>query len=286
MEREKDGNDTTCSVYNYMALFKFHLYNCIFIRQLISNENRILNMKYLKLHIPLLLIILFCFAFKLQEYTVNEDRFVIHTVNPKEKKLKFHWKSNDGAIYGSIKNLKDDFESSGLALKFAVNGGMYMKDQSPQGVFIQNGKILSPIAKTTSGYGNFYLQPNGVFGLTTDYKAFITKTTDFKIDSSIAYATQSGPMLLIHGAYHTKLKKGSKNLHIRNGVGILPDGNVLFAMSKEKTNFYDLATFFKQNGCLNALYLDGFVSRTYLPSKNSNELGGNFGVIIAEEIKN
>lgn len=71
-------------------------------------------------------------------------------------------------------------------------------------------------------------------------------------------------------------------MHIRNGVGILSNGNVFFAKSKEKTNFYDLATLLKQNDCLNALYLDGFVSRTYLPSKGIEQLDGKFGVIIGE----
>ena len=89
-------------------------------------------------------------------------------------------------------------------------------------------------------------------------------------------------MLLINGAYHNKFIKGSSNLHIRNGVGVLPNGNILFAMSKEKVNFYDLATLFKQKGCKNALYLDGYVSRTYLPSANWQQLDGNFGVIIGE----
>jgi len=30
------------------------------------------------------------------------------------------------------------------------------------------------------------------------------------------------------------------------------------------------------------LYLDGFVSRTYLPSQNWKQEGGSFGIIIAE----
>jgi uncharacterized protein YigE (DUF2233 family) len=32
--------------------------------------------------------------------------------------------------------------------------------------------------------------------------------------------------------------------------------------------------------CQNALYLDGFVSRTYLPEKAWKQVDGNFGVII------
>ena len=51
-------------------------------------------------------------------------------------------------------------------------------------------------------------------------------------------------------------------------------------MSKVPINFYDFATFFKDQGCSNALYLDGFVSRTYLPEKKWEQTNGNFGVII------
>ena len=53
-------------------------------------------------------------------------------------------------------------------------------------------------------------------------------------------------------------------------------------MSKKTINFYDFASYFKSKGCKNALYLDGFVSRTYLPSKKWTQIDGNFGVIIAE----
>jgi len=163
-----------------------------------------------------------------------------------------------------------------------MNAGMYLKDLSPQGLYIEDGNIKSPLDTLTSGYGNFYLQPNGVFYITKDRKAFIKTTKNFKMDKNIAYATQSGPMLLIDGQIHPKFNQGSPNIHIRNAVGILPNGNLLFAMSKKKINFYDFSSYFKQQGCKNALYLDGFVSRTYLPSSNWKQLKGNFGVIIAE----
>jgi uncharacterized protein YigE (DUF2233 family) len=60
----------------------------------------------------------------------------------------------------------------------------------------------------------------------------------------------------------------------------LPNGNILFAISKQEINFYDFANYFKQMGCNNALYLDGFVSRMYLPSKNIEQMDGKFGVMI------
>ena len=163
-----------------------------------------------------------------------------------------------------------------------MNGGMYKKDRSPQGIYIENGIIKSEIDTVQNAYGNFYMQPNGIFYITYDNKGVVCKTPDFEYNKNIKYATQSGPMLLIDGKIHPKFKEGSKYVNIRNGVGILPDGKLLFAMSKQKINFYDFATYFKNAGCKNALYLDGFVSKTYLPEKNWIDLGGNFGVIIAE----
>lgn len=41
-----------------------------------------------------------------------------------------------------------------------------IKDGSPQGLYIENSKILSPL-DTTNAEGNFYLKPNGVFLLLT-----------------------------------------------------------------------------------------------------------------------
>ncbi len=157
-----------------------------------------------------------------------------------------------------------------------------MEDRRPLGLYIESFKEIRPLNTRQSGHGNFYLQPNGVFSLHADKSAEVCPTNAFEQDGSTEFATQSGPMLLIDGEIHPALTEGSSNVHIRNGVGVLPDGNVLFAMSTELINFWDFASYFKEQGCLNALYLDGFVSRTYLPAQDANYLGGNFGVIIAE----
>jgi uncharacterized protein YigE (DUF2233 family) len=93
-------------------------------------------------------------------------------------------------------------------------------------------------------------------------------------------STQSGLMLIIDGEIHPAFKEGSSSLYVRNGVGILPDNRIVFAMSREAVNFYSFANYFKSLGCRNALYLDGFVSRTYLPEKDWTQLDGNFGVMI------
>ncbi|MDR0232022.1 MAG: phosphodiester glycosidase family protein [Dysgonamonadaceae bacterium] len=226
--------------------------------------------------LSVLLLTVGLFAFS--QNSIN-DQILTYTVDTKTQDLKFYWKTDKGIILKSIQNLKNYVESKDSTLIFAMNGGMFNKNFYPQGLFIQNKNTLS-VLDTTNGNGNFYLKPNGVFYVTTDNLPFICETTDFEDNGQIKYATQSGPMLIIDGQIHSAFKEGSKNLNIRNGVGILPNNKVIFAMSKKEINFYDFAMFFQNLGCKNALYLDGFVSRTYLPEKNWKQTDGNFGVII------
>ena len=86
-------------------------------------------------------------------------------------------------------------------------------------------------------------------------------------------------MLDIDNKIHSGFEK-STSKYIRNGVGILPDNKLDFAMSKTEITFNDFAKHFQSLGCKNALYFDGFVSRTYLLEKNWVQTDGNFGVMI------
>ena len=210
----------------------------------------------------------------------QDSRFTSYEIDPINQELKFYWKDSLNHNYSNFEKLITSLAKENKKLIFAMNGGMYLKDQSPQGLYIENGIVKSKIDEKDKGYGNFYLQPNGIFFITKDDKAFVCVTEKFSENSTIKYATQSGPMLVIDGKLHPKFNLGSPNVHKRNGVGILPNGNILFAISKEKVNFYDFATYFKHKGCKNALYLDGFVSRMYLPLKDWKQLDGKFGVII------
>jgi uncharacterized protein YigE (DUF2233 family) len=212
----------------------------------------------------------------------SDDRFISFKVNPKKDDLRFYWKNDTGEIIKSFRNLQIFIESKHKKLLFAMNGGMFKKDYSPQGLYVEEQKIINAL-DTTYGDGNFYLKPNGVFYMYTDNSVGIKRTNDFINNGLVKYATQSGPMLVIDGEIHPVFKKVSTNLNIRNGVGILPDNTVIFAMSKMEINFYDFAEYFKSLGCKNALYLDGFVSRIYLPEKNWIQTDGNFGVIIGVE---
>lgn len=209
----------------------------------------------------------------------SSDNIISYTINPASQNIAFYWKDDSGRIIKSLRNLKFFLERKNLELVFATNGGMYNAGHVPQGLFIQQRKTLTAL-DTSSGRGNFYLKPNGVFYITTENIPGICTTEEFTENAPVKFATQSGPMLVIKGQIHPAFKEGSANLNIRNGVGILPNNHIIFAMSKTTVNFYDFANYFKSLGCKNALYLDGFVSRTYLPEKNWMQTDGDFGVII------
>lgn len=207
------------------------------------------------------------------------NRCITYTINTKTKHLQFYWKDDTGKNFGSIQNLKLWLQQRNKKLLFAMNAGMYKPDHSPQGLYIENKKKLS-LLDTANGNGNFYLKPNGIFYITDTNTPAICTSNNFKDRGNVLYATQSGPMLVMDGNIHPAFIQGSANLNIRNGVGILPGNKVVFAMSKENISFYDFALYFKSMGCNNALYLDGLVSRMYLPEKKWLQTDGDFGVLI------
>lgn len=227
----------------------------------------------------LLIILCSYFFLSCNDKLENEDDFIIFKANPKVENISFYWKNDDGQVLKSIDNLKKKVERDDKNLKFAMNGGMFEKNNLPKGLYIENFKILNKI-DTLSGEGNFYLNPNGVFYLTKNNDAELIETKKFKYNPNIKYATQSGPLLLVNEEINPIFKNDSKNLNIRNGVGILEDGNVVFIMSKNEVNFYNFASVFKELGCKKALYLDGFVSKTYYPEGKWIQKDGDFGVMI------
>ena len=209
----------------------------------------------------------------------RRSAMVSYEADPSQADIKLYWKDENNQRIKSLKNLKIGLDTQGQTLLFAMNAGMFNADYAPQGLFIQAGETITSL-DTATGAGNFYLKPNGVFYLTTARTAHVCRTASFVNNGRVAYATQSGPMLVSDGKINPVFQSGSANLHIRNGVGILPNKRVLFAMSTEKINLFDFASYFKNAGCQNALYLDGFVSRAYAPAQNRMQADGDFGVMI------
>ena len=206
-----------------------------------------------------------------------------YVVNTKQANLKFYWKDDTNKPIRSIQNLQKHAAARCETLLFATNGGMYKPDNAPQGLYIEEGKELRPIDLRKEEYGNFYMQPNGVFFIDTNNIARIVVSDVFKdtLASQTRFATQSGPMAIIDGQINKKFGPEATSKYIRSGVGIINEGTIVFLISNQPVRFYDFASVFLNSfQCKNALYLDGAISKMYLPELGRFETGGNFGPII------
>lgn len=206
-----------------------------------------------------------------------------YLIDPTKVTLTMIWRDQENVPYGNFTNFEQALTNDQVLL-FAVNGGMYQPDQSPQGLYIESGQLLQQLDTAKDKPGNFYLQPNGVFLITEALVPHVLRSDDFNAfadSTEVQYATQSGPMLLIDGEINPKFGEASNNFHIRNGVGVMSDNRVVFIISDERVRFYELAEEFLKLGCQNALYLDGAISQAFQPMLGQESRGGGFGVMIA-----
>lgn len=167
---------------------------------------------------------------------------------------------------------------------FAMNAGMYEPNRMAKGLLIVNGKPEQRIDTARQGYGNFYMQPNGIFAIRKDSIAVLERTHVFfqNTPADFLYATQSGPMMLWEGKMNPKFNDGSPNRHIRNAVGITATNEVIFVISERRVTFFEISSFLVSQGCTEALYLDGAISQAYMPELGLTNLknGGHLGPIV------
>ena len=110
--------------------------------------------------------------------------------------LRLFYADAQGTRYETFERLQKSLASQRRRLVFAMNAGMFHPDMKPVGLLVIDGHELAAINRAT-GSGNFYLQPNGVFQI--DKKGSRVLATDEYRESTPAFATQSGPMLLHRG---------------------------------------------------------------------------------------
>lgn len=69
--------------------------------------------------------------------------------------VKMAWKNGNGNIILNIKNLDVILAGEGKKLLCAMNGGMYTTEQSPCGLYIEEGVTKRSLNKTFKVAGNF-----------------------------------------------------------------------------------------------------------------------------------
>ncbi len=217
--------------------------------------------------------------------TAGGARLVVCDFHPAADDLRLFLNDAAGRPYGEFDLVKAALEAKGETLRFAMNAGMYHKNRTPVGLYVENGAELKKIS-TKDGPGNFHLLPNGVFWIDESGAAGVTETGAFalafpspacgsavtneagsppggapvsgarsspaprplkreKAEGCLRYATQSGPMLVVDGAIHPKFLPEATSRKRRNGVGVRDDGAVVFAISDSAVTFHEFATFFR-----------------------------------------
>lgn len=164
----------------------------------------------------------------------------------------------------------------------ATNAGIFEPDHLPTGLLVSDGVERHPL-NSKSGEGNFYLAPNGVF-LVSRSGARVVASSDYPpLKKGVLQATQSGPLLVQAGVVHPGFSKTSKNALLRSGIGVTKDGQVVIAISNGPVTFYDFATLFRDSlGCSDALYLDGVISKLWVPSSGVDDPSvGNFAGVLS-----
>lgn len=213
-----------------------------------------------------------------KDVSFDETSYTVCTADPATETIRVHLNDAEGALLGSFGALAAQL---GAAPLWAMNGGMYHDDRRPVGLYIENGAEIAPIV-TREGPGNFGLLPNGVLCLSAG-KAQIVESRHFaETRPDCAYATQSGPMLVIDGALHPRFLEDSDSLFRRNGVGVTEDGQLIAAISNERVNFHSFARLFRDVlNTPNALFLDGNISRLHAPNLGRQDLGFPMGPILS-----
>jgi uncharacterized protein YigE (DUF2233 family) len=163
---------------------------------------------------------------------------------------------------------------------FAINAGMYGEDGRPIGLAIVEGRQVRAINRRRGG-GNFHLMPNGIFQVSRDGRAEVVTSAKWRPAADIRLATQSGPMLVVDGKLHPAFDHDGSSRHIRNGVGIAPDGRARFVISDGPVSLGKFARFFRDAlKCRNALFFDGAVSALWDPASYRRDVTEPLGPMV------
>jgi uncharacterized protein YigE (DUF2233 family) len=214
--------------------------------------------------------------------TFEGDGFTHCTAVPGRHRIRTVLNGQDGLPYRDLARLAVDLDPRTVA--FAINGGMYDESGRPIGYYVEAGKRRHKLNRVEGG-GNFGLLPNGVFSV--EGGAWHVRTADTfadKVTKRPAYATQSGPMLVIAGKLHPKIAENGTSLNVRNAVGVDTRGRAHFVISDTAVSFGRMARYMRDRlDCPNALYLDGSVSALWDPARERLDRTVPLGPLIVVE---
>jgi len=181
--------------------------------------------------------------------------------------------AQDGFVF-LYPNNNDDigfgfYQDCNEQLSYVVNGPLYGKDGKPVGGYVVREQLYRATTKEyyeigrqvknwvdPVDYGGNFKEDNGIFGLTMSGDMILQRYENWiQKPKNLLWGFQNGMILLLEG---TNLHgKSSQSKYVRSGVGYRDDGSLVVAISKTPINFYELGEVLRNQGCRNAIYLDG-----------------------------
>ena len=221
-------------------------------------------------------------ALECKEIPFHDIHATVCHVDIRSDHLELFLDDGAGKPLNSFKHLAESLGPRGRRLEFAMNAGMYREDYSPLGLYVADGHEAHRINLASAKYGNFYIQPNGVFLVTATGARLVASPDYATIKEPVRLATQSGPLLVQAGALNPLFDPNGTSKFVRNGVGVINSNQVVFAISTEPVNFHTFASLFRDElKCSDALYLDGSISSVYVRSLGRDDEWAALGPMIA-----
>ena len=137
-------------------------------------------------------------GFQLRTLEYNGSRFTVATVDLRKVQLKLFWKDANGKKLESLEGLETYLTRNKRTLLAGMNAGIFDANFTPLGLHAERGRVLHPVKTRRNAYGNFYLQPNGVFYIDAS-GAHVIDTLEFtRRNAKVLEATQSGQIGRAH----------------------------------------------------------------------------------------
>ncbi len=146
-----------------------------------------------------------------------------YRVDAQKERIAMYWQDRHGKAWGSLRSLLAGIDGDGR-VQMAMNGGIYDKAYAPLGLYIEDGKRLTPVNRSAGGGTS--LSAPAAYSMVENGRAKIVPLPAYKPSPAIRYAVQSGPMLIENGVINWRLKPSASSRKLRNGVGIDKQGRV------------------------------------------------------------
>jgi len=209
-----------------------------------------------------------------REQIFDGDPYVVCVLPPDHYAISLAHNDGQADTAAKVTDLVRARVAAGRPPVLAMNGGMYDAELEAIGLLIEDGRELKPL-NLRDGPGNFHLKPNGVFAIDRSGRARVVDSAAWAPGQTTAFATQSGPLLVLGGALHPAFNANGASRYRRNGVGVRKDGTVVLAISRRRVSFGAFARLFRDAlACPDALFLDGAVSA--LAGPQGSIVGGPF----------